>query len=115
MSKLVIVRVRGDLHHSATERGTLLTLKLVKKNHATIREETPSIKGMLHTMQSVLTWGEVSADVEKKLASRGKGGVFALNPPRGGYGRKGVKARFDRGGAVGPRGQKINDLIERMM
>lgn len=40
--------------------------------------------------------------------------VFRLHPPRGGL--KGSKKRsFKEGGALGYRGEKINDLIERML
>ena len=40
---------------------------------------------------------------------------FRLNPPKKGYGRKGIKKNFKEGGAVGYRGEKINDLIRRMV
>lgn len=40
--------------------------------------------------------------------------VFRLHPPRGGF--KGSKKRtFKEGGALGYRGEKINELIERML
>jgi len=39
--------------------------------------------------------------------------VFRLNPPRKGYG--GNKRSFTNGGALGYRGEKINELIERML
>ena len=32
-----------------------------------------------------------------------------------GYGRKGIKTPFSKGGALGYRGDKINDMIQRMM
>ena len=40
---------------------------------------------------------------------------FTLHPPRGGFERKGIKKSFNIGGALGYRGQKINDLIKRMV
>lgn len=40
---------------------------------------------------------------------------FRLHPPRKGYGRKGIKQHFKVGGALGYRGEKINDLILRMI
>lgn len=39
---------------------------------------------------------------------------FKLNPPRGGFERKGVKIAYSLGGALGYRKDKINDLIKRM-
>ncbi len=41
--------------------------------------------------------------------------VFRLHPPRKGYERGGIKKHFKIGGALGYRGEKINDLLERMM
>ncbi len=40
---------------------------------------------------------------------------FRLNPPRGGYPRKGIKRPFHEGGAWGYWGEKINDLVLRMI
>jgi len=39
---------------------------------------------------------------------------FRLHPPRKGYERGGVKRSFKAGGALGYRGEKINDLLRRM-
>ena len=40
---------------------------------------------------------------------------YTLSPPRGGFGRKGVKTAFGKSGALGNRKEKINDLIMRML
>jgi len=39
--------------------------------------------------------------------------LFRLSPPRKGY--EGIKRSFQNGGALGYRGEKINELIERML
>lgn len=39
---------------------------------------------------------------------------FRLHPPRKGYERGGVKRSFKAGGALGYRGEHINDLLRRM-
>jgi len=39
---------------------------------------------------------------------------FRLHPPRKGYERRGVKHSFKVGGALGYRGDKINELLRRM-
>ncbi|KAA0007472.1 MAG: 50S ribosomal protein L30 [Thermoplasmata archaeon] len=39
--------------------------------------------------------------------------VFRLNPPKGGY--EGIKRSFKNKGALGYRGDKINDLMRRML
>ncbi|HDI73179.1 MAG: 50S ribosomal protein L30 [Candidatus Altiarchaeales archaeon] len=41
--------------------------------------------------------------------------VFRLNPPKKGYERGGIKKPYTKGGALGYRGEKINELIERMI
>ena len=41
--------------------------------------------------------------------------IFRLNSPKKGYGRKGIKVSFNNGGALDYRGDKINDLIKRMI
>jgi len=40
---------------------------------------------------------------------------FRLHPPRGGYERGGIKKPFVLGGALGYRGEHINDLLMRMI
>lgn len=40
---------------------------------------------------------------------------FRMHPPEKGFERKGIKKPYGRGGALGYRGPKIADLIERMM
>ena len=40
---------------------------------------------------------------------------FRLNPPKGGFERKGIKQPFSLGGVLGYRSKKIKDLIERMV
>jgi len=39
--------------------------------------------------------------------------LFRMDPPRKGY--EGIKRSFKNGGALGYRGESINDLIERML
>lgn len=112
--KLAIVRVRGgfDVIHEKCDTLTMLGLK--QKNHCTVLEETPIIKGMLRKAESLITWGPVDDKTFTALQKKG-GKIFRLNPPRKGYGRKGVKIPFRLGGAYGDRKEKINDLLTRMM
>ena len=111
--KLAVIRVRGDVRIPNLVRDTLKMLGLQKKNHCTIVEDTPQKIGMLKSVESYITWGP--ADEKSMTALQKKGEkVFRLNPPRKGYGRKGIKMPFRLGGAYGNRGEKINDLIMRM-
>ncbi len=98
---------------------------------------------MIQKAKDYVTWGPASADLiaalfekrgrvytgpltdqKKKIDYKGRyvefNGVkyskfFALNPPRGGFGRKGIKTPFSQKGAVGDRAEKIADLIQRML
>jgi len=71
-------------------------------------------------VKDLVTYGEINEDTLKELIEkRGKKikekYFFRLHPPRGGFERKGTKVSYKLGGAVGYRGDKINDLIRRMM
>jgi len=41
--------------------------------------------------------------------------AFRLNPPRKGFEREGIKKPYGLGGALGNRGDKMKDLVERMI
>jgi len=83
--------------------------------------------GMIKKAENYITWGEIDDDTlamlkEKReeitMNKQGKKiakSFFRLNPPRKGFGRKGIKMPFNSGGALGYRGDKINDLIRRMI
>lgn len=55
----------------------------------------------------------ISGDI--KIKKIGIKMPIRMRPPSKGYGRKGIKKSFSAGGALGYRGEKINDLIERML
>ncbi len=115
MSKLVVVQIRGTIGCSYTTKDALKHLRLKKRNNCVVVEDTPSIKGMLEKVKHLITWGAVSEETLILLKKKGEGPVFCLNPPRKGFGRKGVKMPFSKGGAFGDRGEKINDLLKRMI
>ena len=125
-AKLVaLIRIRGEVGVTKTIKDTLNILKLYKKNFCTVHKAVPSTMGMIKKAKDYITWGEISEEVLKELIDkRGEPNpqdskrtkpFFRLHPPRGGYGRKGVKQPFSVGGALGCRGDKINDLIRKMI
>jgi large subunit ribosomal protein L30 len=140
-NKLAIIVVRGNVKVAQTVIDTLHMLNLYRKNHCAVVDDTPSYRGMIDKVKDFVTWGEITDETFQKLvAERGEkflGRVsdaknkytykfmeydgkkyknyFRLNPPRKGFGRKGVKVAFVAGGALGYRGDKINDLIQRML
>ena len=113
--KLIIIRVRGQVkvRHDITKALDLLNLN--KKNHAAIVEDDPTHKGMITTINSFVAWGEANEETVLLLEKKKEGNKIRLSPPRKGYGRKGIKVSFKAGGALGYRGDKINDLVKRML
>ncbi|MBI5073062.1 uL30 family ribosomal protein [Candidatus Woesearchaeota archaeon] len=141
--KIIVVRVRGRVRLLTTIKNTLDMLRLYKTNFCVILDNTPVNMGMIQKAKDYITWGEAdSATVEELFSKRGteytgpltdtKGKItytgryvehkgkkynkyFKLNPPHGGYGRKGIKTHFHMGGALGDRAEKISDLVKRML
>lgn len=50
-----------------------------------------------------------------RLADFGLKPCLRLNPPRKGFERGGIKKAFKAGGVLGYRGEKINDLLNKMI
>jgi len=140
--KLVVVLVRGLVNVNHKIKNTLKLLKLTRSNQAVVVENNPINLGMLVKVKDYATWGEIDSETYSELVSKrgsewlgrtedakskynynrfveinGKkyNKVFRLNPPRKGFGRKGIKRPFNTGGALGKRGDAINDLIKRMI
>jgi len=140
--KVALVRVRGQEGLKYEIKDTLNMLNLSKKNFCTVITNTPSMKGMINKIKDYVTYGEIDSETYKLLIEKrgveytgpetdSKGKIkykrfitegekkikkyFRLNSPKKGYGRKGIKWVFSKGGALGYRGAKINDLIKRMV
>ncbi len=141
-SRIAVIRLRGNLHISGPLDQTFKMLNLHNKNWCVILENNASNLGMIKKVKDYVTWGEISDEVydelfEKKgefylgrtedskslikynkyVTYKGKKykKYFRLNPPKKGYGKQGVKVSFSKGGALGNRKEKINDLLKRMM
>lgn len=125
MVKFAVIRIRGITGVKEPIARTLGMLNLHKVNFCTIVDDNPSNKGMIFKAKDYITWGEVDdATLKELLTKRGEPNprkpdhtkpFFRLNPPKKGYGRNGVKHTFKEGGGLGYRGQKINDLLKRMI
>ena len=111
---IAAVRIRGDVNLTADVRTTLVSLRLRKKHTCILLEPKPELVGMLKRVKDFITWGEVSDELAHQLKSSGKGPVFFLHPPRGGFERKGIKTAYTKGGALGERKEGIDSLIKRM-
>ncbi|MFH2019804.1 MAG: uL30 family ribosomal protein [archaeon] len=142
IKKIAVVRVRGMVAHSSKVDQTFDMINLGNKNWCVVLDNNPSMMGMINKVKDYVTWGEISEEVFKELVEKradpfnerledsnskikytnyfvydGKKykKAIRLAPPRKGYGRKGIKYSFVNGGSLGGRGDKINDLIKRMI
>lgn len=140
--KLAAIRIRGFSGVNQTVESTLSMLRLYRKNYCIVVPNSPIYAGMLKKAKDYITWGEVDDEIfDTLIAKRGEefngreadasGKIkyndfivvnnkkikkyFRLNSPRKGYGKKGIKHTFKEGGALGYRGNSINDLIKRMI
>lgn len=115
---IAAVLVRGLLRTDIRIKDTLKMLNLNYVNNCIVLKATPSNMGMIKKAKDYITYGEIDEHTLNMLTEkRGKEGqkIFRLNPPKKGYGRKGTKKAFSVSGALGYRGEKINDLIKRMI
>ena len=139
---LAAIRIRGVTQVREVVEDTLKMLRLYKKNYCCVVPNSPVYAGLLNKVKDYITWGEIDDDIFNMLVDeRGeefKGRetdsnkkikyndfmlvknkkikkYFRLNAPRKGFGRKGIKHSYQVGGALGYRGNAINDLIKRMI
>jgi large subunit ribosomal protein L30 len=124
-----VVLVRSFIGARHDVKKTLISLRLHRKNACIVRKDTPELRGMLTRAKDFITWGEIDNETYDLLSEkRGKENLsekdkdkgslkpfFRLNPPKKGFGRKGIKISFSVGGGLGYRKDKMNDLIMRMI
>lgn len=115
MSKIAVILIRSAIGHKPEVKATLKIFHLKRKNNCVLLENKIENTGMIKRVKDLVTWGEVNEDILKELEKKKKGKTICLHPPRKGYGRKGIKIPFKVGGGLGYRGDKINDLIKRML
>ncbi len=140
--KIAIVRIRGLVRVKKEINDTLNMLRLYKKNYCVVVPSTHAYLGMIKKVKDYATYGEINDETFKMLVEKrgklykgrkkdSKGKInynkffvhnnkkikkfFRLSPPKKGFERKGIKVGFKIGGALGYRGEKINDLIKRMI
>jgi large subunit ribosomal protein L30 len=125
-AKIAVIRIRGLTNTSTKKKDTLEMLRLYRKNYCIVLDKRPGLLGMIRKVEDRVAWGEIDDSTLKELIEKrgektklqGKEQIkrfFRLNSPKGGFERKGVKTPFSLGGALGYRGQKINELIRRML
>jgi len=142
-SRMCALRIRGITKVQQEIKDTLKMLNLHRKNHCVILDNNPTIVGMLKKAKDYITWGEIDESTVKLLfekrgelyegPEKDKTGklsysskyndyagkkykkYFRLNPPKGGFEKKGIKTPFTIGGALGYRGNSITKLIKKMI
>jgi large subunit ribosomal protein L30 len=139
-----VVRIRGSVNLRKEIKDTLRMLRLTRVNHCVLLRKDPKIEGMIKKVKDFITWGEINdKTLENLISKRGRlvgdkrpeekeiknilakvkkdksvkdiegfKPVFRMSPPRKGF--EGIKQPFPKG-ALGYRGEKINELLERMM
>ena len=108
---IAAIRVRGTVGVSKGIKDTMDMLGLKRPNSMALLPDSSA--GMLRKAKDYLTWGELSEEIEKEIKSRHKDKkVVFLKPPKKGFRSK--KAAWPKGD-LGYRGEKINELIKRMM
>lgn len=122
---LAAIRIRGPVSVNFPIKDTITMLNLHRKNYCVVYKSSASILGMLRKSKDYITFGEISAELYEKLKKeRGEKDpkdpaklkpFFRLQPPRGGFERKGIKVPFSMGGALGDRKDKMGELIEKMI
>ena len=122
---IAVIRVRGLIGLNYKIKDTLAMLNLHRKNYMSVYQDNPKVMGMITKVKDFVTYGSLDpALFEEVKKTHGEKDpkdpkkikkFFRLNPPRKGYGRKGIKKAFSVGGALGDRKDKINDLIRRMI
>ena len=120
MQKIAAIRLRGKFNVRKEIEDTLCLLGLKRKNTCVILEPTKQNLGMLRKAKDYITYGEISEDVLKKLLEKKKPQkqtekkiIFRLPNPKKGF--KSIKKGFNQGGDLGYRGEKINELLKRVI
>ncbi len=118
---IAIVRIKGRVGLNQDINETLDRLRVRRKYTCVVLKGTNEELGMIAKVRDFIAYGEIKDEVYKELVKvRGKKGgdgkikpFFRLHPPRGGIESK---KHFGVGkGVLGDNGDKINDLILRML
>ena len=112
---ICIIRIHGQVGLKKEIVETLNRLRLRKKYSCIILENpTKEQIGMVKKLRDFVAFGEINDETYKKLVeARGQKikNFFRLHPPRKGINSK---LHFPKG-VLGDNGEKINELVRRML
>jgi large subunit ribosomal protein L30 len=123
--KIAAVLIRGreiGIRHDVKQ--ALDILKLQRRQICVVYNDNPSIRGLLFKCKDLITYGPISEETykllnEKRGSLKNREGkaldVFRMHPPRGGYGRKGIKVSYQEGGCLGLRRKGMDEFLAKMM
>ncbi len=109
---LAAVRIRGHAKVRKDAEDTMKMLGLRRVNTLALLPDSAVVTGMLHKVESYITWGPASQEILDVLRKKGNETTFRLAPPEGGF--KSIKQPFPKGD-LGFRGENINELVKRMV
>ena len=73
MTRFLVIRVRGSNETKHTVEHTLLQMRLSRKHHAVIIDDTPQMKGKLRSAKDYITWGPATTEsIALLLEKRGE-------------------------------------------
>ncbi|HOC96812.1 MAG: 50S ribosomal protein L30P [Candidatus Diapherotrites archaeon ADurb.Bin253] len=118
---IALIRIKGRVGLNKDINETLDRLRLRRKYTCVVLNGSKEEIGMIEKLRDFIAYGEIKDEVYKELLKqRGKKGkdgkikpFFRLSPPRGGIDSK--KHFGVAKGVLGNNGDKINDLILRML
>ncbi|MDD9953966.1 MAG: uL30 family ribosomal protein [Candidatus Woesearchaeota archaeon] len=118
---LAVLLIRGTVRVRHDIKKALYILKLRQKQALAVLDDNATNHGLLHKVKDYVAYGYISHETLKALQKRPsimKNGkpinVFRLPPPKGGFGRKGIKVSFANGGCLGKR-TDMDDFLKRML
>ncbi len=106
---LAVIRLRSNIGVRRDFSETMKMLGLKKIHTMVVLPRTDAVIGMIKKVESFVTWGELSEELEKEMAGKK---TVGLKPPKSGIRAK--KKAYPKGD-LGYRGKEINELIKRMM
>lgn len=106
------VRIRGSVKVRKDIVDTLHQMGLKKINMLSVFNENPVNKGMILKVENFVAWGVINQETLIKIGVNGEKRGIPMKPAKGGL--KSIKKKAPKGD-LGFRGDKINDLINRML
>ena len=103
---LAVIRLRGNMKIKKEMNDNLQILGLRRVNTVVLVENKKENVSMIKKVDNFVAWGELNEDIGLDMNAK------RLKPPKGGL--RSIKLKYPKGD-LGYRGDKIAELIKRMM